>query len=666
MYVNVILPIKWKGSVTYGVPEAFADGIFAGSWVSVTLRGRSLLGVVEEVFYELRDIEPQRVKDITAIKDTPMVTAGEIKFWKALADYYMCTCGEVFRCAYPHEFRKQVERSGKAGSGGRASSGMDAPDLSEAQKAAADSIRDGFGTGLPVLLKGVTGSGKTEIYMTLAREALRNGGCVLYLVPEIAVSRQLSERLAAVFGESLRVYHSKTTAVQKRKLFEDLKDRSGKPFIVLGTRSAIFLPFRKLSLIIIDEEHDPSYKQDDPAPRYNGRDAALMLARMKGSATVLGSATPSLESLYNVKIGRYRLVELKQQFHRSIAPDVEIVDERMARRLSNMRGSFTQRSVNAISKCLENHAQVMVFRSRRAYSPVVQCGSCGDVPKCPHCNVSLTYHKFSNSLSCHYCGYGRVFDNRCGVCGNASLSPRGAGTERIEEELHELFPDAVIERFDADSISSRAREEAILKAFASGKTDILVGTQMISKGFDFENLNLVVALGADSLLAHQDFRADERAVQLLKQLCGRAGRRGVQGRMLIQTMQPDHPVFEEFRAGEGRMPISDIQMDERRKYAYPPFVRMVQITVKDSYEGRLSRYCGNLARLLGRCGVMEVLGPATPAVDRINNRYISQIWVKLRRDSNLSTVKAKITEALDIAAEGFNTVPQVSVDVDPS
>lgn len=412
--------------------------------------------------------------------------------------------------------------------------------LSAAQEEAYSKIKEIFAKGKPALLHGVTGSGKTEIYLKLAQETLGMGKNVLYLVPEIALSRQLEDRISETFPELL-VFHSGETMSRKREVATVLRHAGepaeGKGYVVLGTRSAIFLPHKNLGLVIVDEEHDTSYKQDSPAPRYNGRETAIMMAKIFGANVILGSATPSLESLYNCSVGRYGLVTLNKRFYDAADSDIEIIDTIAERRKNGMIGNFSRKLIEHIGKCLGEQRQVLILRERRAYSPIVQCQECGDIPKCRCCNVSLSLHRRadgSERLVCHYCGRVYEYTGKCHKCGGV-LKPLGSGTQKIEEEASKLFPNARIARLDSDTAQSRKYETDTIRKFSNGEIDILIGTRMVAKGFDFSGLSLVAVLQADSILGQEDYRADERGLQLLEQFRGRCGRRGEKGLFVIQT-----------------------------------------------------------------------------------------------------------------------------------
>lgn len=551
--------------------------------------------------------------------------------------------------------------------------------LSAAQKEALTSIRDGFSSGKPVLLDGVTGSGKTEIYISLALDAISKGRNVLYMVPEIAVSRQLEERLKRVFGDMLLTFHSKESSASRVDVAEAMKSRQ---YVVLGTRSSIFLPHHDLGVVIVDEEHDSSYKQDAPAPRYNGRDTALMLAKLNRADVVLGSATPSLESLYNCKTGKMAYVRLSERYFGAEDSDVEIIDTIAERRKRGMKGSFSYKLIERINSVLSDGGQILLLRARRAYSPAVQCVSCGDIPRCPHCNVPLSYHRQEEGvLMCHYCGWRTPFDAKCGKCGGA-LEPVGAGTQKIEEEAAALFPSARIARLDSDTASAAGRENEIIREFSRKKIDILVGTQIIAKGFDFDGLSMVAVIGADSLVGQQDFRADERSVQLLEQFRGRCGRRGEKGLFVIQTAQPSHPVYRVFaRSDENGVDVKslmDNMLNERFQFGYPPFSRIVKIIVKDTDEGRLDRMSLALAGALrSRFGVpvagfvqgsnagITVTGPFAPPVDKQSDSFIRDIRVSLRKDKSLASNKSALASTVSSFEAQYSYAGHVALDVDP-
>ncbi len=540
--------------------------------------------------------------------------------------------------------------------------------FSPAQEKALQQIREGFSEGKPVLLHGITGSGKTEVYMSLAQEVLAEGLNVLYLVPEIALSRQLEERLEEMFGERLMIFHSGETAASRICTAEKVRDTNG--YIVLGTRSSIFLPHHDLGLIIVDEEHDTSYKQDSPAPRYNGRDTALMLNQIHPSCNIiLGSATPSLEEQYNCQSGRHILVTLSERYHGSDDSEIEIIDTKAERRKNGMVGNFSRRLIGHIERTIAEGGQVLILRSRRAWSPVLQCEHCGEIPKCPHCNVSLSLHK-SGMLKCHYCGLQVTYQGRCSICGGP-MKPLGAGTQKIEEETAALFPYAKIARLDSDTAQSKGFEKKVIKDFCNGDIDILIGTQMISKGFDFGNLTLVAVIAADSLIGMQDFRADERAHQLLQQLRGRCGRRARRGLFVIQTSRPEHPVYQNILSD--KQEFGTRLLLERKDFNFPPYTRIIEITVRDRFEDRAERMAIRLASRIRADrpepeGILNdpVTGPYAPAVDRIADMYIRTIRVSLKKNRQLSSEKAALKSIVDKFEKSERYEGHITINVDPS
>ena len=442
-------------------------------------------------------------------------------------------------------------------------------------------------------------------------------------------------------------------------------------YIVLGTRSSLFLPHHNLGLIIVDEEHDSSYKQDSPAPRYNGRDTALILSVMHKGNIILGSATPSLEEMYNCLTDRHVMVSLTERYHGSESADIEIIDTRAERRKRGMEGNFSRKLIEHIRRTLSEGGQAMILRSRRAWAPAMQCESCGDIPKCPHCNVSLTQHK-QGMMVCHYCGYKAIYTGQCAKC-QGPLKSLGAGTQKIEEEAAALFPEAVIARLDSDSAQNKAYEAKVIKEFSQGKIDILIGTQMLTKGFDFSNLKLVAVIAADTMLGMQDFRADEKAMQLLEQFRGRSGRRDEKGLCVIQTSQPEHPVYKRLANGEF---VNEDLLAERQDFNFPPYTRIVELTIKDIYEDRVERMSKKLAmHILQHSGIRNegsgligspIVGPYAPVVDKIADQYIRTIRISLKKDRNLRTTKERIKEAVLSFEKVEKYTNHISINVDPA
>ncbi|HEY4650384.1 MAG TPA: primosomal protein N', partial [Pontibacter sp.] len=517
--------------------------------------------------------------------------------------------------------------------------------LSEHQLQAKDEILGLFKEKDTVLLHGVTGSGKTEVYIDLIKHALEGGGQVLYLLPEIALTAQIVTRLMKVFGEKLGVYHSKFSDNERAEVWQGVL--SGRFQVVVGVRSAVFLPFHNLSLIIVDEEHEASYKQYEPAPRYNARETALMMAHLQGAKTLLGSATPAIETYYNCQTGRWGLVTMSKRFGEAQLPDVELVNTREEQHRKNMHSHFSGKLLTAIEERLHRHEQVILFQNRRGYAPFIACDECSWIPKCRNCAVSLSYHKFSGELRCHYCGYHERMPNDCPACGATTLKSMGFGTEKIEDELKLMLPKAEVQRMDLDTTKKKNSYQQIIADFENGKTDILVGTQMVTKGLDFENVSLVGILNADSIIHFPDFRAHERAFQLFVQVSGRAGRKGKPGTVYIQTRDPMQSIFRKVKTADYEALYAH-EIEERMRFAYPPFVRMIRITVKHADERTSENAAIVLAKdLTDRLGKQQVLGPEIPYIFRIRNLFLNEIHIKLPRENvNLRNAKGQIAQAI--------------------
>lgn len=773
-----LFPVTSTGSVT----ERDKEQVRVGDRVRVNFAGKEYVGVVSMADAGKQAEEMgivDKVKPILGMAEgLEPVTKEEIELWRQIAEYYLCTVGEVYKAAYPAQkvekevvqarqealkvereeknrtkiadkikrleerAEKKAELAAKArksesrerylaekdmlegeigllvreltsmvgelcrttgsvtgygdsvtyhqdeepigGSIIETSEGTEKEiSLSAAQEEAYSKIKEIFAKGKPALLHGVTGSGKTEIYLKLAQETLAMGKNVLYLVPEIALSRQLEDRISETFPELL-VFHSGETMSRKREVATVLRHAGepaeGKGYVVLGTRSAIFLPHKNLGLVIVDEEHDTSYKQDSPAPRYNGRETAIMMAKIFGANVILGSATPSLESLYNCSVGRYGLVTLNKRFYDAADSDIEIIDTIAERRKNGMIGNFSRKLIEHIGKCLGEQRQVLILRERRAYSPIVQCQECGDIPKCRCCNVSLSLHRRadgSERLVCHYCGRVYEYTGKCHKCGG-ELKPLGSGTQKIEEEASKLFPNARIARLDSDTAQSRKYETDTIRKFSNGEIDILIGTRMVAKGFDFSGLSLVAVLQADSILGQEDYRADERGLQLLEQFRGRCGRRGEKGLFVIQTSQPEHPVYQSI---DGKLDENGTMarfLGERKLFGYPPYSRVIGVVIKDYNQARvdlLSRDLGEYLR--GALAVKvslapgvqngpNVIGPYSPAIDKISNQNIRQIRVLLPKDRSLARNKETLAAAVERFEKEKKYSGHIALDVDPA
>ena len=515
------------------------------------------------------------------------------------------------------------------------------------------------------LLHGITGSGKTEIYIDLIKKNLESGNQVLYLLPEIALTTQIVKRLMKVFGSKMGIFHSRYSDNERVEVWNGLL--SGKFLLVVGVRSAVFLPFDSLGLIIVDEEHDSSYKQFEPAPRYHARDLAMVLAGFHYAKVLLGSATPSLESYYLALQGKYGLVELNQRFSGGELPDFQLIDVLKARKKKTMKEEFSPELIAAIQEALEGGEQVIIFQNRRGYAPYIACQECGWIPKCESCAVSLTYHMYDNQLRCHYCGYQEKPGPACPACGATKLKTIGFGTEKLEEDLKLFFPNASIKRMDLDTTRSKYSYQHIIDDFEKGDTDILVGTQMLSKGLDFGRVNTVGILDADRMVHFPDFRSIEKTFQLITQVSGRAGRRNKKGKVYIQTSQPDHPVFRKIMVHDYRQMYLD-ELVERQRYSYPPFVRIIKLIVKHTEKPvcvKATQYLHSL--LIKALGKHRVLGPNEPLVARIRNRYLMEILVKIERDKvNLKAAKNALkncTVAIETDKQ-FKGV-RIIINVDP-
>lgn len=509
--------------------------------------------------------------------------------------------------------------------------------LTPVQRIAFDSILQQFRDSHPVLLHGVTGSGKTEIYSHLMAASLRDGNQVLYLVPEISLTTQLTDRLRKVFGNKLIVYHSKFSDSERVDIWKRLLN-SNEPIIVLGVRSSVFLPFARLGLVIIDEEHESSYKQYDPAPRYNARDTAIVLASMHGAKVLLGSATPAIDTYYKATNGKFGLVELSERYEGSVLPDVEIIDMRRQRKEKTVKGILSLPLRRSIHDAVGNGSQAIVFQNRRGFAPMVVCEQCGWVPKCENCDVSMVYHKSSGLLRCHYCGYVRVLPSLCPACGQNSIATYGYGTERIAEEIHEEFPDQRISRMDLDTTRNKDAYQEIIEEFASHRTDILVGTQMISKGLDFDKVSVVGVANADTLLNFPDFRSNERAFNMLEQVAGRAGRRRDKGLVSIQTTKPDDHVLDFVRKHDYKGFYST-EIAEREKYRYPPFTKVINIYFKHKDAATVDRLAVMYAQELRKIFGERVLGPEKPFVSRVALWYLQCIMLKVESNASMKKVK---------------------------
>ena len=538
--------------------------------------------------------------------------------------------------------------------------------LSPAQQAAEDSIQKQFNEKNVVLLHGVTSSGKTEIYIHLIKKAIDEGKQVLYLLPEIALTVQMTRRLQNVFGSRLGIYHSKYSDAERVEIWK--KQLSSEPYdVILGARSAVFLPFTRLGFVIVDEEHETSFKQQDPAPRYHARSTAIMLARMyEGAKVLLGTATPSMESYHNACTGKYGYVQLTSRYKDVAMPEIRVVDTKDLYHRKMMRGAFSPDLLEAMRTALSNKKQVLLFQNRRGFAPMVECKVCGWVPKCKNCDVSLTYHRSMNLLTCHYCGYTYPVPKQCPNCESTELLGRGYGTEKIEDRVRELFPEARIARMDLDTTRSAGAYGRIIDDFSCGRTDILIGTQMITKGLDFSGVTVVGILNADTMLNYPDFRAYEQAFQMLSQVSGRAGRRDERGLVILQTKSADLPVIQQVVAGDFQTFARDL-LEERSMFRYPPFYHLVYVYLRHRNEQLVDSAAIEMASRLRQAFADRVLGPDKPAVARVKTESIRKIVIKLEQGINLPLARQCMAEArTQLLQDKRYAAMTVFFDVDPS
>ena len=755
-YLDILLPLS-QPLFTFRAADELAESIVPGDGVAVQFGPRKFYqGIVWRVHNEL-PATAKTIKDVhRKLYAKPLLTPLQMRFWEWLADYYMCTLGDVMRAALPaamkpegfseeefsgdiyrprrvqyiglhpaidsweslHDIFEKLRRAKKQ-SGlllrlteelaphadentpfpaetamqrdrlqpdpaalaslikkdilrleerlsepeAFADFSVSLPQLTPAQQAADAAVKSAFSDGEVVLLHGVTGSGKTELYMHAIARCLARGEDVLYLLPEIALTSQLIDRLRTCFGDRVIPYHSKCPDSHRAEIYRQAATGGGQ--LVVGVRAALFLPLPSPGLIVIDEEHESSFKQSDPAPRYHARDAALMLARLTGARTLLGSATPSIESYLNALSGKYHLVTLTERYGGATLPRMMISDTLASVKRGERRAHFNRALLERITATLAAGHQAMLFQNRRGFSPYIECSACNRAPACPHCNVTLTWHKGEGRLRCHYCGHTSPPPRTCPECGAQSFETRGFGTEKIEEELQKLLPEARIARLDRDTTRSEGAFRRIITAFEHGETDILVGTQMITKGFDFSGVSLVGILNADNLLNYPDFRASERAFQLMSQVAGRAGRRETPGEVVIQTAQPQHPVILQVAAGNYDA-MARTQLAERQAFLYPPYCRLISITLKHRDKPLLWRAAEHFFTLAHPVFGGRLLGPEAPPVDRIRNEYLVCFLLKIEREKSFARARALLAEmAAALAAEpGYKSVTVVC-NVDP-
>lgn len=748
-FADIVLPLA-QPAYCFSVPEgAEGDTLREGDAVAVQFGPKNIYtGIV----WRLHDERPnvKRIKPIgRRLYDRPLLNEQGRRLWEWIADYYMCTIGEVMRVALPSlikpqgssaeeflrdEFRPRMETylslsmqwrdkkalseecdrisrraprrsevlrqilsfdSAQCNSAGElprrlidcdsaqiaalrkggyievvererevergANIAFSLPELTPEQQRVASEIR--FTRGVH-LLQGVTGSGKTEIYMNLIGEVLARGGDVLMLVPEIALTSQLIDRMERVFGSRVEAYHSRLTPRRRTETYLRLLHGEGGQ-LVIGARSALFLPLHHLQLVVVDEEHDSSYKQSDTAPRYQGRDVAIMLASLYGARTVLGSATPSLESYANAQWGKYGYSLLAERYGGAATPHIIISDTMRSLKRGERRTHFNQVLINSISDALSRGEQTMLFQNRRGFAPFVQCRGCGWTPRCPNCNVTLTEHRSSGRMECHYCGYTAAVPKSCPQCETVDLKPMGFGTERVEEAISALFPDARVARLDRDTVTSESAYNRIIHAFESGQTDILVGTQMITKGFDFGRVAVVGVLNADNLLFSPDFRASERAFALMTQVAGRAGRRQNEGVVIVQTSEPENQVIGWVARGDYQA-MARSELADRHLFFYPPYARLVQFTLLSTDVQTLRRGVGEFAERLREKFGRRVAGPVAPPVDRIRGEYLLRLLLKIENGRSMARARELLREVIaQLQSKAEFKQIKIVIDVDP-
>ena len=751
------MPLPLEGTFTYSVPQDLEDKIKVGMRVVVPCgQKKTYTALCVEVTDKKPNIGVKNIKCIySVLDDMPMLLPQQLKLWQWMADYYMCTLGDIYKAALPaglkaedgyrpktetyvgltEKFHDEMalnialdmvsryEKQQKALAGylelshWAEMSGTAIPDdikeitqtelcnvthcttptvkslvkrgileiyqkevgrlntdgeftpqnaklLNEAQQEAYNQVLMQFMKKNVVLLHGVTSSGKTEIYIHLILKALQDHKQVLFLLPEIALTVQIMERLQRVFGSRLGIYHSKYSDAERVEIWK--KQVSACPYdIIIGARSAALLPFKNLGLVIIDEEHETSYKQQDPAPRYHARSAAIMLASMYGAKTLLGSATPCMETYTNAKNGKFGYVRLDKRYKDIALPKIEVVDVKDMARRKMMKGPFSPRLLEAIQESLDNNKQVILFQNRRGFVPIVECQDCGWIPKCEHCDVSLTMHKNTNLLTCHYCGYTYAIPKVCPKCGGTHLRGRGFGTEKIEDQIMELFPEAKVARMDLDTTRTKNAYARIIEDFAYGKTNVLIGTQMITKGLDFDRVQLVGILDADSMLNYPDFRAYEHSYMMLQQVSGRAGRKGKQGLVILQTKSADLPVIEQVAANDSKTFYEDLD-EERRLFNYPPYTRLIYVYLKHQHDNVVESAALMLGSILRGWFGERILGPDKPAVARVKSMCIRKIMIKLENGIDQKKVREYLRMAQkQILQDKQYAALQIFYDVDP-
>lgn len=666
-YIDVILPLAIRDCYTYSIPDGLSLPA-PGTHVEVPLMKKKIRGIVLCEHTESISAEWQeKIRPIIAIfENAPVVSHEQLALWQWISSYYICTLGEVMAAALPEGLDKRLANPPKRRRTTIAPySGPIEPahPLTLAQQKSADECETFWNTGKDiVLLNGVTSSGKTDIYIHLIQAQLDAGKNVLYLVPEIALTTQLTTRLQTIFGDKLTVYHSRFTDAEREQLY--YAAAKTEPHVVIGARSAVFLPIPNIGLVIVDEEHEPSYKQAQPAPRYHARNAAIMLAKEHGARVLLGTATPSLESFYLAQKGIYGLVQLTERFGGVELPEIKLIDLKSQYTRKEMYGHFSDPLVECIRQCLADQKQVILFQNRRGYAPQIQCAQCGQVPRCVQCDVPMTLHLRAHELRCHYCAYRMPVPPVCPSCGG-ELKTLGFGTERIEDEIQQLFPEARVLRMDLDTTRNRAAYQEIINAFARHECDILVGTQMVTKGLHFDDVRLVAVLNADPLFNQPDFRAYERAYQMLEQVAGRAGRKGSKGEVWIQTYDTSNTVLQLVQEHDYDALFKQ-QLKEREAFKYPPFHRIIRLQLRDHNAQRVQIAADQLQAYLKQIFGERISGVIVPSVERVQAYTIRELNLRIEVGANIIEAKRRLKEAIDhIRSLSSNKNVKIIVDVDP-
>lgn len=647
MFADIILPIPFD-SFTYLVPSDMETRVMRGCRVVVPLgKNKIYTGVVLNTHNNTPEgVEVKAI--IEVLDDHPVVNEQQFAFWQWIANYYICPLGDVMKAALPGAMKPKDEAALKESTRTRRSGKATATPhyacpcnpLNPAQEKAFAEIETSFLSKNVTLLHGVTSSGKTEIYIHLINNYLAKGKQVLYLLPEIALTTQITERLHHFFGDRMGVYHSKFTDTQRLDVYK--RQASERPYqLILGVRSSIFLPFLNLGLVIVDEEHEQSYKQQEPAPRYHARNAAIMLAQMFGAKTLLGTATPSFEVYHLSHKGQYGYVQLTQRYRDMQLPTIEIVDTKEAKRKRQMKGVFSPRLIEVMRAALERKEQIILFQNRRGFSSFIECKTCGWVPRCPHCDVTLTLHKKTSTLTCHYCGYTTRIPERCPACEEDKFTDIGTGTEKVEEQIAHLFEGITTLRMDLDTATTRTQFERIISDFSEHKADILIGTQMVTKGLDFDHVSVVGILDADTMLNLPDFRSYERTFQTLSQVAGRAGRNNTAGHVILQTRSAESDIIRQITQGD-YWQMFYTQMTERQLFHYPPFRRLIYVYLRHKDDELLEHLASDMAERLRQIFGERVLGPDRPPIARLHSLYIRKIMLKIERQTSTEKVRKNL------------------------